>query len=315
MADLLSMTRLLRPASLFALLGTLALLAGCGGSSGSDATAVSGEPISFEQLSQAATTSADASSGRFSFAMETTMPGTKEPFAFTGDGAFDAEGNRVQLSVDFSAFAQLLGGMFSGLGGQGAGAGPDFGDPDAWKIDAVQDGTVFYMRFPALASELPAGKSWVRMDLAKAGRAQGFDLTGLENLTSNDPRQMLDVLRAASDEIETVGPEVLDGVSTTHYRAQVDLAEYAKLGLAKGADANSMLDDVLKQSGLESMPVDVWLDDAGLVRKVEMTFSGAPPGSTESLDASMRFELSDYGEPVAVDVPPAAEVVDTATLD
>ena len=208
------------------------------------------------------------------------MPGTKEPFAFTGDGAFDAEANRVQLSVDFSAFAQLLGGMFSGLG-QGTG-GPDFGDPDAWKIDAVQDGTVFYMRFPALASELPAGKSWVRMDLAKAGRAQGFDFAGLENLTSNDPRKMLDVLRAASDEIETVGSEDLDGVSTTHYRAQVDLAEYAKLGLAKGADTKSMLDDVLKQSGLASMPVDVWLDDAGLVRKVEMTFSGAPPGSTES---------------------------------
>ena len=290
--------------------------AGCGGSGGNEgATAVTGEPISFEQLSQAAATSSDASSARFSFSMEMTMPGADEPFAFTGEGAFDTAADQAAVSLDLSSFAELLGGMFAGMSGTGV-AGPDFGDPSGWQIDAVQDGTVMYLRFPAMASELPAGKSWVRMDLTQAAKAQGFDFAGLQDLAGNDPRKMLDFLRAASDEIETVGTEELDGVPTTHYRAQVDLAEYAKRGLGgTGADTSGMLNDLFEQSGLASAPVDVWLDESGLVRKLEMTFSAAPPGTTESVDASMSFELFDYGEPVSVNAPPPAEVVDASALD
>jgi hypothetical protein len=306
------MTRLLRLGLLLAALGSAGVLAGCGG--GAESSVTGGEPISFEQLSQAAAASADATTGRFAFSLEMTIPGTAKPFAFSGDGAFDATSNRAALSLDFSSFAELLGGMFAGLAGPSADA-PDFGDPDAWQIDAVQDGEVMYMRFPAMASELPAGKSWVRMDLGEAAQAQGFDFSELQELTNNDPRKMLEFLRAASDEIETVGTEKLRGVRATHYRATLNLSDYDRLVPAdKREELRSMLGEMIEQTGLGEIPVDVWLDEFGLIRRLDMSFAATQPGTTESVDASMTFELYDYGKAVEVEPPPAAEVVDASAL-
>jgi hypothetical protein len=306
------MPRLPRLAALFCGLGALAVAAGCGGGGTAAGT---DEPISFEQLSRAATTSAEAATGRFAFSMEMTMPGTTKSFAFSGEGAFDASTNRAALSLDFSAFAELLGGLVTGLGGSSADA-PDFDDESAWQIEAVQDGEVMYMRFPAVSSQLPAGKSWVRMDLREAGKAQGFDFSELRDFTTNDPRKMLDFLRAASEQIETVGTEELRGVGTTHYRATVNLADYEKLAPAsKREELRSMLGEMIGQTGLDEIPVDVWLDELGLVRRLHMSFTDTQPGTTDSVQATMTFELYDYGKVVDVELPPAAEVVDAAALD
>ena len=146
-------------ACLLALLAFVA--AGCGGSSSSTAGL---EPISFEQLAQSASTSADAKSGRFSFDLSLTFPGADEPFAFSGEGAFDEPSGRASFAVDMSSFAKLLGGFVTGLGGANASGLPDFDDPAGWRIDVVQDGTVGYVRFPALDGQLPAGKTWIRGD-------------------------------------------------------------------------------------------------------------------------------------------------------
>jgi hypothetical protein len=306
------MNRRLRLAALLGLLGSLAVLAGCGGGSG---TSVSGEPISFTQLSQAASTSADVSSGRFGFSLEATMPGTTEVFAFSGSGAFDTGANRSQFTFDFSAFAKLLGGLLTGLGAPEEGA-PDFNDPAAWQIEAIQDGEVMYMRFPAISAELPAGKSWVRMDVGDEARAQGFDLSQFQQFTSEDRGKMLDVLRAASGEVETVASEELHGVTATHYRATVDLAEYEKLLPAdQREEAGTMVEQMLEHVGTTELPVDVWLDEQGLVRQLEMTFSATHPGTTETAEASVMFELYDYGEDAEVALPPADEVVDASALD
>lgn len=306
--------RFLRLSSLVIVLGLAVALAGCGGGDGAS-TAVSGEPISFEGLSKAATASSDAQSGRFSFSMEATMPGTSEPFAFSGEGAFDAVANRAALSFDFSSFAELLGGMFAGLAGPGAQDGPDFGDPSAWKIDAVQDGDVVYMRFPAIASELPDGKSWVRVDATDAASAHGFDFGQLQDLGGNDPRQALELLRAASKEIETVGAEELRGVQTTHYRATVDLAKYEQLvPAAEREKTGEMVEGLLEQAGLAGFPVDVWVDGSGLVRRMEVSLAAQPDG-TEPVEANITFELWDYGEAVDVELPPADEVADASALD
>ena len=242
--------------------------------------------------------------------MEMTFPGADEPFSFTGDGAFDTTANRASLTIDMSSFASLLGGLFAGAAGAG---GPELDDPDAWKIEAVQDGFVMYMRFPAVADQLPAGKSWVRMDLRQAGSAQGIDLEQLQRFTSNDPREILDYLRAVSGEIETVGTEELRGVETTHYYAIVDLLRYGKLAPpAEREKLRSLLGEVVEQSGLGKIPMDAWVDEHGLVRKLTMAFSATQPGTTEQATASMSFELYDYGKDVEIELPPAAEVVDAS---
>jgi hypothetical protein len=306
------MRRLLRLGLVLAVLGSVSVLAACGSGSGSSVTA--GEPISFEQLSQAAAASADASSGRYELSFEMTLPGTEEPFAFSGGGAFDTSTNRAAISLDLSSFGAFFAGMFSGLGAPPADA-PDFGDADAWKIDVRQDGDVVYMRFPVLSPALPAGKSWVRMDVREALEGSGFDLAELRDLAGDDPRKSLDFLRAASGEIETVGTETLRGVDTTHYRATLNLADYEKLVPAdQREDVRSILGDLIDQTGIGEIPVDVWLDEFGFVRKFDLSFTATQPGTTDSAEASMIFELYDYGKAVDVGPPPADEVVDASAL-
>jgi len=184
--------KMARPSRLAALAAFLALVAALAAGCGGGGTVATGEPISFRELAQAATTSADATTGRFGFSMEMTFPGADEPFSLTGDGAFDATANRASLTIDMSSFASMLGELFAGAAGAG---GPDLDDPDAWKIEAVQDGFVMYMRFPAGADHLPTGKSWVRMDLRNTGSAQGIDLDDLQQFTNSGPREILDYLR------------------------------------------------------------------------------------------------------------------------
>jgi hypothetical protein len=296
-----------------ALLASTALLAGCGG--GDSAVRVDGQPISFEQLSQSATTSSDATSGRFAFDVSMTFPGADEPFALAGEGAFDHTAERASFSVDMSSLASMLGGLFAGLGGVGAGAQgvPDFDDPSGWQIEVVRDGDVGYVRFPALDDQLPDGKSWIR---ARAGeKAGGFELDELDQFAQSDPRELLDALKAVTSEVEVVGTESLRGSDVTHYRAVVEPEDLAaKVPAGQREQTESLVDQITAQTGLEAVPVDVWIDSSGLVRKLAMTFSAVDPASSQRTEAAIAFELWDYNQPVSIDLPPASEVVDASAV-
>ncbi len=302
-----------------ALLSCLALpvMAGCGGGdSGSDSSSgVSGEPISFEQLSQSASTSAEAKSGRFAFDLSMTLPGGDEPFAFSGEGAFDEASGRSSFAVDMSSFATLLGGFVAGLAGPNATDVPDFDDPAGWKIEVVQDGDVGYMRFPALDDQLPEGKSWIRADGTDASAQGGIDLEEFEQFAKTDPRELLDALRAVTSDIDVVGTEQLRGVETTHYRAVVDPVELDKLAPSGTQQSSpSLVDQITEQSGLGPVPVDVWIDETGLVRKLSMAFDATDASTSQSSEVSMSFELWDYGEAVGIELPPADQVAEASAL-
>jgi hypothetical protein len=292
------------------LAAALALVAGgCGGGDAKSGAAAA--PISFEQLARSATTSADAKSGRFSFDMSLSAPGGDEPFDLSGEGAFDARSQRASLSLDLSSLAKLLGGFLAGVAGSSSADLPNLGDPAGWKLQVVQDGGATYVRFPALDDKLPAGKSWIRGD-ENGLSADGFDFG---QFTNNDPRQVLDALRAVTGDVETVGAEKLRGVQTTHYQAVVDPARVARQAPGKdGQTAQSLLGQLTSESGLAEIPVDVWLDPEGLVRKLTLELSAVDPTTSHSGSATMSFELWDYGKTIAIDVPPASQVVAAAAL-
>lgn len=297
------------------MLGALAVLvgvlAGCGGG-GEPSVAATGAPIGFERLAQAASTSADAESGRFSFGLEVTMPGAEDAFSFSGEGAFDNASERASFSVDLSSFAALLGGFLAGFGGSDA---PDFGNPDAWKIDVVRDGSVSYVRFPALAKQLPAGASWIRGDDGQTASTGGLELDQLAQLTEADPRELLELLRGVSGDVEVVGTEVLRGTETTRYRATLDAASVEKsVPESEREDFRAFADQLLSQSGLAEIPLDVWVDADGLLRKFELDVAATQPGASEPSRATVTFELWDVGERVEIELPTGSEVVDAADL-
>ncbi len=280
--------------------------AGCGG--GTSASGVRAEPIGSRELASSASTSAEASSGRFSFSVSLGMTGADEAFALSGEGAFDRASNRSSLSVDMSSLAKLLGGLAAGFGATSPGDLPDFDDPAGWKLEVVNDGNVDYVRLPAVDEHLPAGKTWIR---GSGGRIDAAGL-GLERLsfTNGDPRDLLEALRAVSGAVETVGTEVLRGVETTHYRAEIDPAKV----VAAGSGTAGLLDRVTSLGQVKTAPIDVWIDGDGLVRKALLDITATQAGSADEGHASMAFELWDYGEDVRIEPPPASEVVDATAL-
>lgn len=300
-----------RVAQALAIVVLAAVLGACGGSGGG---VVGGEPISFEQLTRAARSSAEATSGRFAFALEVSAPERERTLRFSGEGAFDEASGRAAFSADLSSFIELLGGLFAGFAGvDGA---PDFDDPSLWRIETIRDRTVTYLRFPALDDRLPDGKAWVRLDDGESAKAGGLELREFDRFTQADPQELLELLRAVSGDLETIGTEKLRGTDTTHYRASLDPGSLSQAaGVGDGEDFGTLADELVAQSGVSEIPLDLWVDADGLVRKLAFEVTSTEAGSSEPSEASISFELWGFGEPVDVELPPASQVVDASALE
>ena len=75
-------------------------------------------------------------------------------------------------------------------------------------IDAVLSKTTMYLKSPLFGALLPAGKTWMKLDLQQAGASQGLDLN---TILSQDPTQSLGALQSLKGATE-VGTETIDGV-------------------------------------------------------------------------------------------------------
>lgn len=233
----------------------------------------------------AATRTAAAESARMSFSI--SMTGGQANGTVKGDGVFAFARHRGRLTMDVGGIA---------------------GSPVRGAIDVVLDGTTMYLRLPGgLGAFLPAGKSWVSLDLQKAGEIAGVDLGQLGQTQQADPSQALDYLRGASDSVEKVGDEQVRGTATTHYKAQLDLRKAMR---AKDGPS-AQIEKVIQLLGTSTLPADVWIDHDGTLRK--MAWTQPMPGSS---GGTLRYEMElfDFGAAVDVTPPPPAETVDLTTL-
>jgi hypothetical protein len=279
------------------------LAAGCGGS----ATGIP-ELTSFTSI---AAKSSSAESARFALELKMTMPGSDQALSFAADGGFDTTARRSELTFDLSSVAELFKTLGSSLGGTVKG---DLGDPQDWKLHAIQDGDTAYIQFPLIAKELPAGKTWVKGDAKDLSGADAGQLSQFGALAGTDPKDVFGMLKAVSGSIEPVGSETLRGVETSHYRATIDVAKLESLVPADQRESLGGLDESAKQAGLTEIPLDIWVDADELVRKMSMDVDSKQPGTDGSVKASFVVELYDYGKPLEIELPPADQVVDASTL-
>ncbi|MEU8886763.1 hypothetical protein [Streptomyces sp. NPDC048442] len=159
---------------------------------------------------------------------------------------------------------------------------------------------VLYQKLPPKQrSGVPGNKPWVKIDLKKAAQQQGG------NAQAANPADNTAYLKGINDkDVKKLGEEQVGGDDTTRYRVTVEVAK-----LANG-------EQLKKQIG-PTMPMDIWLDEDGRLRRqqVDMTLSapqGTGAGSSTPKKVKVRtvFELSDFGTKVDAKAPPAAETAD-----
>jgi hypothetical protein len=106
------------------------------------------------------------------------------------------------------------------------------------------------------------------------------------------------------------------------YRATVDLVKLLPLLADMASDENTPTDaemqdakDQLKKLGMETLPIDLWVDGSGFLKQVRLSLdlSKVDPESPGT-SFSLTLTFSDIGEDISIDVPPASQVTDMTDL-
>jgi hypothetical protein len=126
-----------------------------------------------------------------------------------------------------------------------------------------------------------------------AGSWTGFFLADPDGPRGpNDPLWPLDALFGANGDAAEAGSEAVRGVPATRYRLTVDLAR-ADAALPAGVSVPSG-----PYRSLRALPAEVWLDAAGLARRISVN---SEPATADAQVWSI-VELWDFG--VAADITP-----------
>jgi hypothetical protein len=247
-------------------------------------------------VSAAATRSEDAGGAKFTVTV-TATPATGSPVSVAANGVFD--GQSGDLTTDLS--------------GALAAAGAPAGTSGQIEIRWLQENgdPVIYANAPALSAMIPGGATWVRLDLETLGKSFGVDLGQILGQGYQTPGNALDLLKSVGS-VQTVGTEIVDGVSTTHYTANIDPTKVAtQVASAIGGTIGQKINDAVANASAApaAIPVDVWIGDDGLVHRVVLDLSGKDGGALHA-----QFDISDYGTPVTVTAPASSDVFDATGL-
>jgi hypothetical protein len=147
--------------------------------------------------------------------------------------------------------------------------------------EMIYDGANAYVR---------VGSSWTGFSLADPDGPRG----------PNDPLWPLDALFGASDDVVEVGSQAVRGVPATRYRLTVDLAR-ADAALPAGVSVPAG-----PYRSLRRLPAEVWLDAAGLARRISVS---SEPAAAATAQTWSIVELWDFGVAVAITPPGPGEIL------
>jgi hypothetical protein len=281
-------------------------VAGCGGDKQDDTTTTSAAAQAPAATTPAATTPAAttpeaatpapaaATGGSNAVAIATAATDRQSgALAFAMRGTVTTKGQAVPLSVRGTIDRKSQRGAFT--------TKTTFGQK-SFLVQQVIDKQQLYLRTPLLAGKLPGGKSWMKVDLAKAAKTPGIDLDALgASGPSQDPAQGLDYLQGAGTATR-LGVAKVNGVATTRYRVQVDLKRAAKR--SQNAAAKRSIDRLIATlGGATTLPVDVWIDGNHLVRRQHVTYNATVVGQLSEFDVTTDYTA--YG--AKLDAKPPAD--------
>jgi hypothetical protein len=166
----------------------------------------------------------------------------------------------------------------------------------------VLDGIVYQKPPAAQRSQLPRGKAWMKIDLARLQQSGGA--AG----QVSDPAEPFAYTKGVSDrDVRKVGSATVDGVHTTHYRVKVDVKSLA------GGDAGKAA-QLRRQLGASSVPLEMWLDGQGRLRQESVRLTLRPQTTdaqrTPAVTSTTLLKFSDFGTKADVQAPSARDTVD-----
>jgi hypothetical protein len=240
-----------------------------------------GEQVEPAVIAEAAARTTAARTARIATLVRVVEPGGQQRFG--GQGRFDFERRAGEMTL------RLIEGEAGAVGGNAKAV--------------FVDSTVYYQLPPGA---LAGGRRWIQLDLQNVADASSLDFGPLVQGSQADPTQYLLWLSALGPGITKIGEEDVRGVPTSRYRAAVDLnllEEQAPPG--KEAEWAAYVQTLRDRLGLAFIPVEVWVDDEGLIRRFNHEYGF----STEGTTAVVTTELFDFGIPVNASAPPPDQVV------
>lgn len=278
--------RLATVAAALAVAVAAAAAAGCGGGTSS--------ALSLDPVAAAATKTQHAGAARIRLAL--TLAGQGKTVRLHGTGAIDGTSTEMSFTL----------GSLLGLAGLPSAARAQLGHGSMQEITLQQGGDyVVYLRLGSLASQLPGGKQWIKLDISKLGKSAGLDLGKLLSGSQLQPADLLSMLEAEGAKVQKVGSATVDGAAATHYRVTVDIAKALQ---AKGL-TSPLLSTAVAQ--MKSLTENVWIGRDGLVRRIGFHY-GLPLHGSPTV--AMTMDLYDYGAHAQIAAPASSEVFDATQL-
>jgi hypothetical protein len=267
-------------ATALAVAAVAAVTAGCGGGGKS--------ALALDPVAAAATKTQHAGAARIRFSMAVNAPQLQgKTVQIRATGAID--GTSGEMTFDLGSMLQHA----------GIPAGRSMTE-----IFLEEDGDfVVYLDLgAALASQIPGGKQWIKLDVSKLGKSAGIDLNQLMSGSQLQPTDLLSILKSEDAQIRKVGPATIGGTATTHYHVVLQMVETIK---DRGV-SSPMLAAIAAQ--IPTLPEDVWIGKDGLVRRIK--FSVATQAHGKSVQMAMAMDLYDYGANFTIAAPPGSDVFD-----
>jgi hypothetical protein len=158
----------------------------------------------------------------------------------------------------------------------------------------------------ATGGAAPSGAQWIETEIPAAG-------AGSSPLANSNPSDALQMLQGHATNVKKVGTALLGGVPTAEYQADFPVPSNGQKG---------PLAQYVEMTGQTSVPADVWIDRSDRVRQMAMSvvishlpssMSTTPQQAQQAaaqlpISLHMTVDISNYGQPVTVTVPPSSEV-------
>ncbi|MEU5595913.1 hypothetical protein [Streptomyces sp. NPDC020298] len=169
----------------------------------------------------------------------------------------------------------------------------------------VVDGVVYQKPSGGQRAKIPGGKTWMKIDLARLNRSNA---TGQSQ--ASDPAAPFRYLKGVgSEDVTRIGTQTLDGTRTTHYRVAVPVSSLAR-------DNARQAEELKRQLGKSSLPVDLWLDDRGRIRQESVRLAlhplkgRTPQKQNTQVTSTTVLRFTDFGTKASVAAPPASDTAD-----